>query len=101
MPRALVNRVNIQAKLAEGYTFVAGNGPDGKTWVGDTVLMEISDARYEQLQKQRREAYELLQAALQTGSLPISVNEPGLSIKFESEDGRKTSQRRRSAQPSE
>lgn len=95
MPRVLVNRVNIQAKLAEGYTFVAGNGPDGRAWVGDAVLMEISDARYEQLTKQRREAYELLQRALREGSLPVESNEPGIVVKHQAEDGRRVAQRRK------
>lgn len=101
MVRARVSRVNIQAKLAEGYTFVRGDSPDGKAWIGDTVLMEIPRDRYEKLQAQRREGYEQLQRAISSGNLPLTVDEPGVSVSFSVSDGREVELPRRRSRKEE
>lgn len=103
MIRVRVNRVNIQAKLAEGYTFAKGDGPDGRLWLGDTVVMEISEDRFERLQRERRAGYEQLQRALASGEMPLEMSEPGVEVKFTVQDGREAqlSSPRRSARSKE
>lgn len=99
MMRAQVSRANIAGKLAEGYTFVRGDGPDGRAWVGDSVLMEIPKERFEEMHKERRESYETMSRLMRSGHHPVSdTGEQGVAIKHSREEVRPTGRVRRKAE---
>jgi hypothetical protein len=95
MIRALVARSMIQARLAEGWQFAKGDSADGRQWIGDAVVMEMPEEKYEKLQKERRASYEQLQRYVASGEMPVRADEPGITFKFTREGGEEERQPRK------
>lgn len=73
-----VRRSGVEKALADGYTFAKPDrglgSPDGKVWLGDAVVMEISREAYEKMQEARRAPFLEVSRRIARGQAPQEPN---------------------------